>query len=73
MRISFDLDDTLICLREGAAHEPRLPWPWRMLVRDEPLRLGARRLLQDLRGRGHDVWIHTTSHRSARACIYTSR
>ena len=31
---------------------------------DEPLRLGARRLFQSLRARGHELWIYTTSFRS---------
>ncbi len=67
LRISFDLDDTLICYGDGAECEPRLPWLLRLLVRDEPLRRGARRLLRELNDRGHEVWVYTTSHRGARA------
>lgn len=67
MRISFDLDDTLICYGDGVPREPRLPWLLRLFVRDEPLRRGARRLLRELDDRGHEVWVYTTSHRRAGA------
>ena len=63
MRISFDLDDTLICYREGVPREPRLSWFWRLFVGDEPLRLGARDLMQNLANRGCELWIYTTSNR----------
>jgi hypothetical protein len=63
MRISFDLDDTLICYRDGTPCEPRLWWPLRWLMKDEPLRRGARELAGELRRRGHELWIYTTSHR----------
>lgn len=64
MRISFDLDDTLICYRADAPCEPRPPWLRRVLAPREPLRLGARSLVQALRERGWEVWVYTTSHRS---------
>lgn len=64
MRISFDLDDTLICYHDGVPREPRLPWWWRSLTSEEPLRLGTRELLTALRSRGWEVWIYTTSYRS---------
>ena len=63
MRISFDLDDTLICYHRGVPREPELPWYLRFIGGDEPLRLGARDLMQGLRERGWEVWIYTTSHR----------
>ena len=66
MRISFDLDDTLICYGDGVACEPRLPPLVRVLLRDEPLRLGTKRLMTALRQRGHEVWIYTTSARTER-------
>jgi hypothetical protein len=63
MRVSFDLDDTLICYQPGALHEPRrAPWwlrPWSR----EPLRLGAAELLAEL-AREHELWVYTTSYRS---------
>ena len=67
MRISFDLDDTLICYGDGAPCEPRLPWLLRLFVRGEPLRLGAARLSRQLHDRGHELWVYTTSDRTARA------
>src|SRR5262245_19530323 len=64
MRISFDLDDTLICYQQGVPREPPLPWYWRLLAGDEPLRLGSRNLMRDLSGRGWELWVYTTSHRN---------
>ncbi|MGL4550719.1 MAG: hypothetical protein ACRC33_05990 [Gemmataceae bacterium] len=63
MRISFDLDDTLICHQPSVPREPALGWFARLLSPDEPLRLGARALLAGLRHAGHEVWVYTTSHR----------
>lgn len=63
MRISFDLDDTLICYQPGVPQEPPLGWPLSWLVRDEPLRKGTRALIRDLWQNGHEVWIYTTSYR----------
>jgi hypothetical protein len=63
MRISFDLDDTLICYHPGAVHEPphRRWWlrPWVY----EPLRLGAAPLLAEIASR-HELWVYTTSYRN---------
>jgi hypothetical protein len=64
MRISFDLDDTLICYREDAPREPRPPWHRRLLAPREPLRLGAPSLVRALSERGWEVWVYTTSYRS---------
>ncbi|MBD2181116.1 hypothetical protein H6S82_16765 [Planktothrix sp. FACHB-1355] len=64
MRISFDLDDTLICHQGCVQREPnRVPFflkPWI----NEPLRLGTRELMQKLKQYGCEVWIYTTSYRS---------
>jgi hypothetical protein len=62
-RISFDLDDTLICYQPGVPREPPLRWPLSWLVRDEPLRAGARALIRELWRMGLEVWIYTTSYR----------
>ena len=67
MRISFDLDDTLICYRPEVPREPRLSWYLRLIGGDEPLRLGARTLLRKLQERGWELWVYTTSHRPASA------
>lgn len=65
MRISFDLDDTLICYQSGALHEPVCSRWWARLWRGEPLRLGAAALLAEL-ATEHELWIYTTSHRHPR-------
>ena len=62
MRISFDLDDTLVC--PGApADARRPPWPLRRLF-PESLRAGTRDLLRILALKGCEIWIYTTSFRS---------
>ena len=63
MRISFDLDDTLICYQEGVPCETAL-LPLLKFLLNEPLRQGARALIADLQHRGCDVWICTSSSRS---------
>ena len=66
MRISFDLDDTLICYDLATPREPdRVPAWWQWKYR-EPLRLGAVELQRELAGRGHEIWIYTTSFRRPR-------
>jgi hypothetical protein len=62
MRISFDLDDTLICYGAAAPHEPNTVRWWARLRRGEPLRLGAAALLTEL-AREHELWVYTTSYR----------
>ena len=52
MRISFDLDDTLVCYRADVPQEPRLPWFRRLFADDEPLRQGVPELMRQLRQRG---------------------
>lgn len=63
MRISFDLDDTLICYGPNFSLEPRLPWYMRLIAGNEPLRRGAPELVCRLQDAGWEVWIYTTSHR----------
>lgn len=64
MRLSFDLDDTLICYQSGVPCEPNRvlfflrPWV------NEPLRLGTRELFRELRKRGVEIAICTSSYRS---------
>jgi hypothetical protein len=64
MRISFDVDDTLVC-DLSVPTEQVVPW-WRRWGYPEPLRRGTQSLMQELRGGGHQVWIYTTSYRPAR-------
>lgn len=63
MRISFDLDDTLICYQASVPRERPLPWYWRWIAGDEPLRRGSIDLMRRLRDAGWEIWIYTTSHR----------
>lgn len=63
MRISFDLDDTLICYRPDVPCEPRLAWYLRAFAGDEPLRRGSRLLMRRLREWGWEVFVYTTSYR----------
>ncbi|HVX61642.1 MAG TPA: hypothetical protein VHC19_13600 [Pirellulales bacterium] len=64
MRISFDIDDTLVCRSAEIPVEPgRFP---ALACRwfGEPLRLGTRSLVRELRNRNCSVWIYTTSGRT---------
>ncbi len=60
MRISFDLDETLISASDSWQVEPDLPG-----FRDdrERLRLGTSQLFRWLRSEGHEIWIYTNSYR----------
>jgi hypothetical protein len=62
MRISFDVDDTLVLYEPGLPSELVVPWWWRWRFR-EPLRFGTRTLMQSLIARGHELCIYTTSYR----------
>jgi hypothetical protein len=64
MRISFDLDDTLICYGETTPAEPAPPWYRRLFSSKEPMRLGTRSLVHRLQQMKWDVWVYTTSDRS---------
>lgn len=64
MRISFDVDDTLV-LYDGSPKETVVPWWWRWRYH-EPLRLGTRALMQALLARNCELWIYTTSYRQPR-------
>jgi len=62
VRISFDLDDTLIC-DASVPTEQRLAW-WRRWRYPERLRSGTRSLMTALVRRGCRIWIYTSSGRS---------
>ena len=62
MRIAFDLDNTLIPYADEFPAARSLPVPLRWWFR-EPLRVGAAKLLRELRAYGCDIWIYTTSGR----------
>jgi hypothetical protein len=64
VRISFDIDDTLVCRGISyPAESGRLP---RFFLRRicEPLRAGTRALVNKLRCSGCSVWIYTSSGRT---------
>ena len=63
MRISFDLDDTLICLDPNVPRE-RTPWLARF-ISNEPLRAGAVDLMSRLRRYGWLIDVYTSSLRPA--------
>lgn len=64
MRVSFDIDDTLVCQPDHADAEkcvvPAAIQRWL----GEPLRFGTRSLVRELRHRGCGIWIYTSSGRS---------
>ncbi len=64
MRISFDVDDTLVCHGLNLASETgRLP-PFILRRLCEPLRRGTRSLMDELRRNGWSIWIYTSSGRT---------
>lgn len=62
MRISFDVDDTLVCDASVPCEQP-VPW-WARAWFPERLRRGTRDLMHALQHRGCRIWIYTTSFRS---------
>jgi hypothetical protein len=63
MRISFDLDDTLICRQASAKHENHTDLFLLKIIFNDSLRLGTRFLFRHLLEDGHEVWIYTSSYR----------
>src|SRR5438270_13610818 len=64
MRISFDVDDTLVC-DPSVPTEQLVRW-WSRWWYPEPLRRGTKALMQELLTGGHELWLYTTSYRPAR-------
>lgn len=64
MRISFDVDDTLVC-GPGVTTEQHVAH-WRRWRYREPIRLGTKSLMAELIRRDCQLWIYTTSYRSPR-------
>jgi hypothetical protein len=62
VRISFDVDDTLVCDSSVPVEPPASRW--KRLWYPENLRRGTRDLMRALLDRRHEVWIYTTSYRS---------
>ena len=64
LRVSFDVDDTLVCSGEPGCCETS--WVPSLIRRwlGEPLRLGSCALIRELRQRHCSVWIYTSSGRT---------
>lgn len=65
MRISFNVDDTLVLHDPAAPKEVNVRWYWRWLY-NEPMRLGTKALLQALIERKCEICLYTTSIRRPR-------
>ena len=65
MRIAFDLDNTLIRGAHAFALETPVRRFWARLLGKEALRAGIIELAACCRHRGWEVWVYTTSYRSA--------
>jgi hypothetical protein len=64
MRISFDIDETIICSGNKVLTEPNcVPWIYRYWY-NELLRLGTKRLMEQLITEGWEIALYTTSFRS---------
>ena len=63
MRISFDVDDTLVCPGVRTRDPAVIPGVLGEFF-CEPLRAGARSLIGELKERGWTVWVYTTSLRT---------
>jgi FMN phosphatase YigB (HAD superfamily) len=64
MRVSFDIDDTLVLRDAQAVSESGLLPAWVMRRACEPLRAGSKSLFRELKAQGCEVWIYTSSLRS---------
>jgi hypothetical protein len=65
MRIAFDLDNTLIRCGHDFPLEKPLRRLWARLLGGEQLREGIKALTDYCRQQGWEVWVYTTSYRSA--------
>lgn len=65
MRISFDLDDTLILTGQNSIYEDPVRFPYSLFYR-ERLRKGTIELCRKLKDMGYDICVYTTSERPVR-------
>ncbi|MEN8908144.1 MAG: HAD family hydrolase [Clostridiales bacterium] len=63
MKISFDLDDTLILSEKGSLYETQLKFPFNIIFK-ERLRKGIIDLCEELKLLGYSISVYTTSDRS---------
>lgn len=61
MRISFDLDDTIISTVKFPLEKEFF---WSKIIRAERIRLGTVKLFKQLRTQNHQIYVYTTSYRS---------
>lgn len=66
MRISFDLDDTLICSNKNLPYEKDILAFLFKFWFPERLRLGTVTLIKQLIANNHTIWIYTSSNRSTK-------
>ncbi|MBK7996847.1 MAG: hypothetical protein IPK14_26795 [Blastocatellia bacterium] len=66
MRISFDLDNTLICSDKNLPHEKDILAFLFKLWFPERLRLGTVALIKQLIANNHTIWLYTSSNRSTK-------
>lgn len=60
MKISFDLDDTIISSKFSLEKETL----WSKIIRAERIRAGTIKLFKELKAQKHEIYIYTTSYRS---------
>jgi phosphoserine phosphatase len=65
MRLAFDLDNTLIRGSYSFPLEAPKRKLWAQLLRHEPLRAGIIELCDYCQQRSWEIWVYTTSYRSA--------
>lgn len=61
MKISFDLDDTIISTSKFSLEKQSL---WSKIIKAERIRLGTIALFKKLRSENHKIYVYTTSYRS---------
>ena len=64
LRISFDIDDTLVC--DSSVPTEQFVSLWARRRYPEKIRHGARALMRSLAERGCRIWVYTSSRRSPR-------
>lgn len=63
IKVSFDLDEVLFVSPATHKTEPSLPFPLNKIF-IERLRFGAPNLINELKKRGYEVWVYTSSFRT---------
>lgn len=71
LKVSFDLDEVLFVSPLTHKTEPALPFPLNIIFK-ERLRYGTPSLINELKRRGYEVWVYTSSYRTQRyiKCLF---